>query len=108
MNQLLSVLFVDHFNRHCGARECIIDIAKELQKRNAKVIIPQKSIAKLKAQAFSLPSLNFPLFLYKCLLESPSLKTSMGKAGRKRFQSEFSIEKTCNDLVNYYATYSCV
>jgi glycosyltransferase involved in cell wall biosynthesis len=58
----LSVVFLDHFNRHGGAQEYIIDIANQLYASQKNVFITSSRLNSLANLIRGVPILNLPLF----------------------------------------------
>lgn len=54
-----KILFLDHFNRHGGAQEYVLDIAKQMKAIGVDVVIPEVSLDTLKKYAGDLPTTGF-------------------------------------------------
>ncbi len=55
----MNILLLDHFNRHGGAQEYIIEIGHQLQQQGVKVFIPSSSVKTLDKLIADLPTTGF-------------------------------------------------
>ncbi|MBD3420285.1 MAG: glycosyltransferase [Chitinivibrionales bacterium] len=61
VKKCLNILFLDHFNRHGGAQEYIIDVARYFSKRKKNCYLPKINIQTLHCAAEGLNQTNFSI-----------------------------------------------
>lgn len=59
----MNILFLDHFNRHGGAQEYAIDLAKKFNEMGCRCYLPLIENETLNHLALSVPKMNFSLML---------------------------------------------
>jgi len=83
-----KILFLDHFNRHGGAQEYVLDIAVRLKGMGCSVTVSEPPLYTLKKSAYGLPTTGFsvlgknfknPLFYFRLVKNVFQLKKYLSK-----------------------------
>lgn len=84
----MNVLILDHFNRHGGSQEYILDIAKKLHELGVSCFIPKININTLREKSNNIPTTGFsiltksfcnPLFYLKLIINIFQIKKFIKK-----------------------------